>query len=861
MQRLRKLLGAVRQSDDAGSSDPPGRVADRLAQTGGIANHGAPAAVDSDLARAVRQLLADRVTASRGKDPSEASSRDWLAAVQQLVREELGRRAVETARRERAAGGRRVSYLSMEFLLGRTLTNALLALDLYEPCAAALRGIGMDLGELCEHERDPGLGHGGLGRLAACFLDSLAALDLPATGYGIHYELGLFRQRFDDGIQVEDPDDWLSEIDAREFVRPEISFRVGFGGHVETSGAASRWSPGEEVLATARDMIIPGHGTRSICTLRLWRAHALRPLEFSTFARGEHLGAHEARVRAENLSRLLYPDDGNAAGRELRLRQEYFLVSASLQDLLQRHLREHDLSELANKAAIHLNDTHPALAIPELMRLLLDVHGLEWDFAWKLCSGCFSYTNHTLMPEALETWPVEMLGRVLPRHLEIIYLINHRFLHEVRSRPGQNDALLRRVSIVDEENDRRIRMANLSVVASVKVNGVSALHGDLMRRSIFRDLAALWPDRFLSVTNGISVRRWLEAANPALAQTIDEVIGPAWRRDPARLADLRPFAEDAGFRDAVGAAKSAAKRRLAEHIRREIGITVDPASMFDVQAKRIHEYKRQLLNILQVVARFQALRSNSGADLAPRTVIFAGKAASSYTMAKLIIKLVHDVAKHVNADSRTSSNLKVVFLPNYGVSAAELLLPAADLSEQISTAGLEASGTGNMKLALNGALTIGTQDGANLEIRDAIGEDNIFMFGRDAAALERLRAEGYYPLELCGSDERLREAVDAVARGAFSDGDRHRFRPVVGSILHRDAYFVVADFADYVEAQARADALWRNRDAWMRRAVVNVAGMGGFSSDRTVRDYAAQIWRIDPLQPASETLERPLLGH
>jgi starch phosphorylase len=744
---------------------------------------------------------------------------------------------------------RRVYYLSMEFLIGRTLSNALAALELQGEIGAAARQHACTLEDLVATEVDAALGNGGLGRLAACFLDSMATVELPSYGYGIRYEFGMFKQSIQGGRQVEYPDPWLEDGTPWEFPRSGVHYPVRFGGWVESPSDPTRpptWRHAGEVNAKAYDMVIPGHGTRRVSTLRLWKAVAPAQIDLHAFNTGDYARAAEFKNEYENISWVLYPNDSTPAGRELRLRQEYFFTSASIQDIVARHLAEHgQLSNLADKVAIHLNDTHPAIGVAELMRLLVDEQGYAWASAWALTRRVFSYTNHTLMPEALETWPVALMQQVLPRHLEIIFRINAEFLGDAAAlRPGDSE-FLRRLSLIDESGERRVRMAHLSIVGSHKVNGVSALHSDLLVKTIFADFARLWPDRFTNMTNGVTPRRWLAQANPGLASLIDATIGSAWRLDLDQLARLAAHAQDEGFRQAFLAVKHANKARLAEHIRASTGLVVDPASLFDVQVKRIHEYKRQLLNLLQVVARYQAMLADPDANWVPRTVIFAGKAASSYTAAKNVIRLIHDVGQVINHDPRLGGRLKLVFVPNYGVSVAEVIMPGADLSEQISTAGTEASGTGNMKLALNGALTIGTDDGANIEIRQQVGDDNIFIFGLSTAEVHQTRASGYQPLRIYEGNARLKSVLDAIAGGHFSDEEPGRYRALVDALLWGgDHYMLLADFDGYLAAQARVDALYRDRAAWARKAIANVAGMGFFSSDRTIREYAREVWDL-----------------
>ena len=791
--------------------------------------------------------------ATVGTAPAAATPNDIMHAVAQVSREQLSRRWVATDSADRAAKARRVYYLSMEFLIGRTLSNALAALDLQDEMATAARKHACTLEEVAAAEADAALGNGGLGRLAACFLDSMATLELPSFGYGIRYEFGMFKQSIQGGRQVEHPDPWLEDGTPWEFPRPGVHYAVCFGGwveHPEGPGTPSLWRHAGQVNAKAYDMVIPGHGTERVSTLRLWKAAAPSQIDLHAFKTGDYARAAEFKNQFENISWVLYPNDSTDAGRELRLRQEYFFTSASLQDILARHQAEHGrLTNLAEKVAIHLNDTHPAIGVAELMRLLVDENGFGWVAAWALTKKVFSYTNHTLMPEALETWPVALMQRVLPRHLEIILRINKGFLEEAAvHRPGDHD-FLRRLSLIDESGERRVRMAHLSIVGSHKVNGVSALHSDLLVATIFADFASLWPARFTNMTNGVTPRRWLAQANPGLAALLDQTIGSGWRLDLDQLEQLGSHADRSEFREAFMAVKGDNKVRLAAHIHATTGVDVDPASLFDVQVKRIHEYKRQLLNVLQVVARYQAMLADpagpDGRGWVPRTVILAGKAASSYTTAKDVIRLIHDVGQVINNDPRIGGKLKLVFLPNYGVSVAEVIMPGADLSEQISTAGTEASGTGNMKLALNGALTIGTDDGANIEIRQQVGDDNIFIFGLSAAEVAASRAAHYQPLRIYEENGRLRAVLDAVAGGQFSPAEPGRYRALVDGLLWGgDRYMLLADFDAYMAAQARVDALYRDRQAWARKAIANVAGMGFFSSDRTIRKYATEVWGL-----------------
>jgi starch phosphorylase len=809
---------------------------------------GPAATQDMDIAL-LRAAISRHLVYTVGKDEIAASPRDWLYALSTAVRDRLIERWMDTTRRCYKQDAKRVYYLSLEFLPGRTLSNALIALGLHDVCSEALRELGLDLDELDALEPDPALGNGGLGRLAACFLDSMATLGLPGFGYGIRYEYGMFAQRINGGQQVEQPDHWLVAGNPWEFARPEVKYTIQFGGRVENRGKVAHWVDTDDVLAMAYDTIVPGYNTPVVNTLRLWSATATEAIDLSQFNQGNYTAAIERRNHSENVSRVLYPDDSSEHGRELRLRQEYFFVSASLQDLLRRYFKTHTgVQELPEKVAIHLNDTHPAIAVPELMRLLVDVHRIPWTLAWRLCPRIFSYTNHTLMPEALETWSVELLERVLPRHMKIIYNINELFLDQVRSTHPGDIELQRRVSIIDESQGRRVRMAHLSVLASHKVNGVSKLHTQLLQETVFADFHKLLPGRFINCTNGITPRRWLALVNPGLAGLIDRHLGTDWRNRLEALGELNALATDHDFMAEFQAVKIANKQKLADYVQKVAAVAISPDSLYDVQIKRIHEYKRQLLNVLHVIARYHRILADPQRDWVPRTVIFAGKSASAYAMAKLIIKLINDVAKTINADTRVGDRLKVAFVPNYGVSVAGLIIPAADLSEQISTAGTEASGTGNMKLALNGALTIGTEDGANIEIRDAVGAENIFIFGLRADEVRQVRAGGYSPRDLYASDPELKNVLDQIGNGAFSPDQPDRFMPIVRALLdHGDHYLLLADYSQYVATQERVDALYADSDAWTTRAIRNVAAMGPFSSDRTIREYATNIWGVRPL--------------
>lgn len=784
-----------------------------------------------------------------GRSPKEASQRDWLNATLHAVRDLVTEGWITTARQSRAEETRRVYYLSMEFLIGRTLSNAMIAEGVYDVAQKALAELNVDLEEIIEKEVDPGLGNGGLGRLAACFMDSLATLAIPAMGYGIRYEYGMFRQKIENGQQVERPDDWLEKGAPWEFMRPSKRFSIDFGGHIYFEGKKCIWNPAEKVTALAYDQMIPGYKNDSASTLRLWSAHGGEVFDLAEFNRGDHLAAVATRSANQNLSRVLYPDDSTWNGRELRLRQEYFLVSASLQDILRRHLRTHGtLDNLADKVAIHLNDTHPALAIPELMRILIDLHGYSWQNAWDVARRIFSYTCHTLMSEALETWPVEMMAKILPRHLQMIFEINDHFLEYVKTYVTTDMEFIRRVSLIEEGHQRKVRMGWLSVVGSHKVNGVAAIHSDLMVSSTFADFARIYPERFTNVTNGITPRRWLAVANPKLAALFDQYIGSEWRCDLSQIEKLKAFADKGEFKRAVADIKYDNKVKLAQYVKKTLNIDLDPHALFDVQVKRIHEYKRQMLNVLHIIARYNEMLAHPEKDWQPRVFILAGKAASAYYAAKQTIRLINDVANVINNDERLKGRLKVVFIPNYSVSLAQLIIPAADISEQISLAGTEASGTSNMKFALNGALTLGTLDGANVEILDNVGKDHIFIFGNTVEQVEALRREGYRPFDYYQNDEQLREVIDQIIRGDFSPEEPNRYHSLIQGLQYHDYYQSFADFRSYVEAQKTVDKKYQDRDAWIASTIQNMVNMGFFSSDRTILEYAKNIWKIEPLK-------------
>ena len=784
-----------------------------------------------------------------GRSPKEASQRDWLNATLHAVRDLVTEGWITTARQSRAEETRRVYYLSMEFLIGRTLSNAMIAEGVYDVAEKALAELNVNLEEIIEKEVDPGLGNGGLGRLAACFMDSLATLAIPAMGYGIRYEYGMFRQKIENGQQVERPDDWLEKGAPWEFMRPSKRFSIDFGGHIYFEDKKCIWNPAEKVTALAYDQMIPGYKNDSASTLRLWSAHGGELFDLAEFNRGDHLAAVATRSANQNLSRVLYPDDSTWNGRELRLRQEYFLVSASLQDILRRHLRTHGtLNNLADKVAIHLNDTHPALAIPELMRILIDLHGYSWQNAWDVTRRIFSYTCHTLMSEALETWPVEMMAKILPRHLQMIFEINDHFLEYVKTYVTTDMDFIRRVSLIEEGYQRKVRMGWLSVVGSHKVNGVAAIHSDLMVTSTFADFARIYPERFTNVTNGVTPRRWLAVANPKLADLFDQYIGSEWRCDLSQIEKLKAFADKGEFKRAVADIKYDNKVKLAQYVKKTLNIDLDPHALFDVQVKRIHEYKRQMLNVLHIIACYNEMLAHPEKDWQPRVFILAGKAASAYYAAKQTIRLINDVANVINNDERLKGRLKVVFIPNYSVSLAQLIIPAADISEQISLAGTEASGTSNMKFALNGALTLGTLDGANVEILDNVGKDHIFIFGNTVEQVEALRREGYRPFDYYQNDEQLREVIDQIIRGDFSPEEPNRYHSLIQGLQYHDYYQSFADFRSYVEAQKAVDKKYQDRDAWIASTIQNMVNMGFFSSDRTILEYAKNIWKIEPLK-------------
>ncbi len=794
----------------------------------------------------------------RGLEVSQATPADLLAALQLTIRETLIDRAVGTRQRQGEQGPKTVHYLSLEFLLGRLVENNLLATGLEPVAREALAALGLDLDRLIEEEPDPGLGNGGLGRLAACFLDSLATLDYPAYGYGLRYDFGIFRQEFAGGWQRERPDTWLKGGYAWEIGRPDLTVKVRLGGTVAMQGDDGRrrpvWNGPHVLYGVPYDVLVAGYGTATVSILRLWRAEAPDEFDFDTFSKGNFLAAVAGRENAEAVTKVLYPSDEAEAGRELRLTQEYFLVACSVADVVRRfRARCGGRWEIfADKVAFQLNDTHPALTVAELMRVLVDEEGLAWEQAWAITRAACAYTQHTVLAEALETWPVALMQRLIPRHVQIIFDINKRFLDRIEAaQPGDRE-LVRRVSLVHEDGERRVRMAHLAILGCHRVNGVARLHTELLKGQVFPDFARMFPDRFVSITNGITPRRWLLACNPLLAAAISARIGDGWIRDLDRLGELRPYADDPAFQDEFLAIKRANKTDLAATVERLCGVAIDPGSLYDVQVKRMHEYKRQLLAAMHIIALYRRIKADPGAALTPRTFIFGAKAAPAYRMAKLTIRLINGIADVVNRDLDVAGRLKVAFIPDYRVTIASAVIPAADLSEQISTAGMEASGTGNMKLALNGALTIGTLDGANIEIMDAVGEENIFIFGHTAAEVAELRTGGRYnPWDLYHADAELAGVIDALRDGAFAGADAAPLGEIWSALMERgDRFMHLADFRPYLDAQARAGALFNDPWAWAAKAIRNVAAMGYFSSDRAIREYAREIWGLTPVVPA-----------
>jgi len=801
----------------------------------------------------LKQSFLDNLFCGLGRVPMAATRNDLYTALALTVRDRVLAQGVRTMETYCQQDARVVAYLSAEFLPGPHLANNLLNLGITESARQAMSELGLDLAELIEQEEEPGLGNGGLGRLASCYLDSMAALEVPAIGYGIRYEFGIFDQVIKDGWQVEITDKWLRFGNPWEIIRHEITHQVPFGGHTEAwtdeqGRYRVRWVPATVVKGVAHDTPILGYRVGTCNNLRLWRAEAVESFDFAAFNHGDYYRAVEDKMHSENITKVLYPNDEVIQGKTLRLQQQFFFVSCSLQDMIRVHLTlKRPLTAFHEKWAVQLNDTHPAIAVAELMRLLVDEHQMDWDTAWDITHRTFAYTNHTLLPEALEKWPVALFGQLLPRHQEIIYEINRRFLDEVRAKYPGDDARLARLSLIDESGERSVRMAHLATVGSHHVNGVARLHSELLKQTVMRDFAELWPEKFCNVTNGVTPRRFVAVSNPPLARLITDRIGEGWLRDLSQLRKLEPLADDAQFQQQWREVKLAAKRDLAAIIQQRTGVAVNPESLFDIQAKRLHEYKRQHLNVLHILTLYLRLKRDPQADVPARTFIFGAKAAPGYFMAKLIIKLINSVAGVVNHDPAARDRLKVVFFPDYNVKNAQHVFPAADLSEQISTAGKEASGTGNMKFALNGALTIGTLDGANVEIREEVGAENFFLFGLTAEQVQSVKARGYRPHEHYEQNATLREVLDYIASGALAGGDSNLFRPLVDNLLWHDPFLVLADYQACVDCQAQVSALWRDPQAWTRKTILNVARLGKFSSDRSIRDYCEQIWHVKPV--------------
>ena len=803
----------------------------------------------------LRRALADNLFYVQGKFRAIATKNDLYMALAYTVRDRLLQRwinTVETYLKQKQP--KLVCYLSAEFLLGPRLGNSLINLGVYDRVRQAVEGYGLDLKELLEQEAEPGLGNGGLGRLAACYLDSLATLEIPAIGYGIRYEFGIFSQVIQDGWQVEIADKWLRLGDPWEIARPEATVEVNFGGHTETYADDQgcyrvRWIPAQVINGVPCDMTILGYDVNTANTLRLWKAEARESFSFQEFNVGDYYGAVHDKMVTENITKVLYPNDEPIQGKQLRLEQQFFFVSCSLQDMIRIHLRRRkSLTDFHEAFAVQLNDTHPSIGVAELMRLLVDEHQMNWDAAWDITEKTFAYTNHTLLPEALEKWPITLFGSLLPRHLEIIYEINRRFLEQVRLKFPDDASRIARMSLIDESGEKYVRMAYLATVGSHKINGVAELHSQLLQETTLHDFFELWPEKFLNITNGVTPRRFMVANNPRLASLVTRAIGDNWIKQLDDLRRLEAFLEDPGFRSEFQKIKQENKQDLAAYIHTQTGIAVNPVSIFDVQVKRLHEYKRQHLNVLHIISLYNRIKHDRNTEFVPRTFIFGGKAAPGYFMAKLIIKLINSVGEVLNNDPDVGDRLKVVFLPNYNVKQAQWIYPAGDLSEQISTAGYEASGTSNMKFALNGALTIGTLDGANIEIRRAVGEENFFLFGATAAEVRAKRAAGYHPRDYYDSNPYLREAIDQINSGRFSHADADLFKPLVDSLMKYDPYLVFADYQAYVDSQERVSQAYKNRDHWTRMSILNTARMGKFSSDRSIREYCEKIWNAKPVK-------------
>ncbi|WP_050982622.1 glycogen/starch/alpha-glucan phosphorylase [Mycolicibacterium phlei] len=814
-------------------------------------------------AEALCAAVRDHLLYSIARPPVALTPEHYYRALSLAVRDRMQKRWMATTQDWLDLSNKVTCYLSAEFLMGPQLGNNLINLQIEEQAREALAALGQDLDEILACEEEPGLGNGGLGRLAACFLDSLATLERPSIGYGIRYEFGIFKQEIQDGWQVEKTDNWLAHGNPWEIEKPDASYLVNWGGHTEqyedvTGRLRIRWVPQRVLKGLSYDTPVQGYGVNTCNTLTLWSARAVESFALEHFNTGDYYKAVDEEVVSETVSKVLYPNDEPEAGKRLRLLQQYFFVSCSLQDILHIHLNRVGLplEALPDKWAIQLNDTHPSIAVAELMRLLIDEHQLSWDAAWSITVRTFAYTNHTLLPEALETWPLGMFGDALPRHLEIIYEINHRFLEEVRARFPGDDERVRRMSLIGEDGGKCVRMAHLATVGSHTVNGVAALHSELLKSSVLKDFYEMWPEKFGNVTNGVTPRRFLALSNPGLRGLLDETIGEGWLTDLERLRELEPYVDDPEFRQRWREVKRANKARLAEYVHATTGIELDPSWMFDVQVKRIHEYKRQHLMVLHIIALYRRLKLNPGLSIPPRVFIFGGKAAPGYFIAKRIIKLINAVAETVNSDPQVNRFLKVVFLPNFNVKNAHLVYPAANLSEQISTAGKEASGTGNMKFMINGALTIGTLDGANVEIRQEAGPENFFLFGLTEDQVEAVKRDGYHPASYLERDPELAAVLELIAEGTFTNGDTEVLRPLVDNLIHHDPFLVLADFRSYIDTQARVDATWRDRDTWTRMSILNTARSGKFSSDRAIAEYCEQIWNVWPM---SVDLDRQLL--
>ncbi|MEB3289261.1 MAG: glycogen/starch/alpha-glucan phosphorylase [Leptolyngbya sp.] len=801
----------------------------------------------------LRRAFADNLYYIQGKWPEIASKNDFYLALAYTVRDRMMQRWLNTSRNYLRPEVRVVTYLSAEFLLGPHLGRNLINLGIEEPVKQAVQESGLDFAELAAHEEEPGLGNGGLGRLAACYMESMASLQIPAIGYGIRYEFGIFDQQIRDGWQVESTDKWLQYGNPWEIAHPESAVTVGFGGHtegyVDSDGRfRKRWLPAKQVKGIPYDTPIPGYRVNTVNTLRLWKADAVESFDFQSFNVGDYYGAVNSKVMSENISKVLYPNDEQIEGKQLRLEQQFFFVSCALQDMIRIHLGAGcTLNTFHEKFTAQLNDTHPAVGVAELMRLLLDEHGMGWDEAWNVTRHTFAYTNHTLLPEALEKWSISLFGGMLPRHLEIIYEINQHFMDQVRVHYLNDPAKLASLSLIDESGHRYVRMANLASLGSYAINGVAALHTELVKQTILKDFHEMFPGKIRNVTNGVTPRRWIALANPRLAALYTEKVGDGWLQDMEKLRQIEGYADDAGFREYWQEIKHDIKQDLAEYIGQRTGITVNPDSMFDVQVKRIHEYKRQHLNVLHIITLYERIKQNPHLDVIPRTFIFGGKAAPGYFMAKLMIKFITAVGDVINNDPTIEDRLKVVFLPDYNVTFGQRVYPAADLSEQISTAGKEASGTGNMKFSMNGALTIGTLDGANVEIRELVGDENFFLFGLTADQVHDLKTNGYNPWDYYQGNPRLKQTIDLINSGFFAKGDGGLFKPLTDNLLYGDPYLLLADYQSYVDAQDRADAAYQDPEAWSRMSIINAVRMGKFSSDRSIRDYCRKIWQAEPV--------------